>query len=703
MSALPTRRLAALVALCALAAPPGRAQTPVFQINSGGSSASPYAADANFSGGTAKNVTSATIDTTQVTNPAPQAVYRTERYGTAFSYTFGGLTAGAQYKIRLHFAEAYFGAANQRKFNVSINGSQVITDLDIFAAAGGKNKAIVREFDANANPSGQFVIAYNRTLNNAKASGIEIIAPPPANNYPTDNPVALYYGVTAYPWTGNIAWGNVVSILDYGGVADGATDNVAAFNSARDAVAAQGGGVVYFPAGNYYFSDNINLKNGVVIRGETPSMTEAKVDGFAPPTKFRFPAYVPTLSGTGTDNATAFKKIGTTNPQTDSNLGLVWVDINRAGVKILGDGIANTNQNILVFGVRTNNVAEPDPGVPQLTHTYTQSGSSVTIPYQDAWQRWSYRFASNVKIQANANVLVANSRHNDAITDNFEQAGYKVRGDVSATANTVQALNNPGQAVFNYTNHYGIEVNRSKSGGYTLAGTPTTEPSLFRTGIVVRDNWVYHTMRIAITASGDGLIIRDNIIRDQSGKVAWVDAPGKRLVGNSATLENRIIDWSGYGVLVSGNNGEVYRHFLKTGPYYSVDGEGILIQECCGGSLVNGVTIENNSVNSYIGLYKTRDINNAVIRNNYQSNGGSLGIYVQANTNSTPYTINNVTVENNVIATNGNISMTGTAGAGTGNYIQGNTNSAGTGTLSYSCLTNATVSGNTGFTVSPCN
>ena len=50
-----------------------------YQVNSGGGAASPFMADAFFSGGTAGS-TSATIDTSGMTNPMPpQAVYQTER------------------------------------------------------------------------------------------------------------------------------------------------------------------------------------------------------------------------------------------------------------------------------------------------------------------------------------------------------------------------------------------------------------------------------------------------------------------------------------------------------------------------------------------------------------------------------------------------------------------------------------------------
>jgi len=44
------------------------------------------------------------VDTSAVTNAAPQAVYQSNRFGT-FNYAIPGLTAGGSYKVRLHFAE----------------------------------------------------------------------------------------------------------------------------------------------------------------------------------------------------------------------------------------------------------------------------------------------------------------------------------------------------------------------------------------------------------------------------------------------------------------------------------------------------------------------------------------------------------------------------------------------------------------------
>ena len=147
--------------------------TTVYQINCGGSASSPYTADQYCSGGTARKVTNS-INTTGVTNPAPQAVYQAERYGTV-TYTFPSLTSGAQYTVRLHFAELYWTASGKRKFNVAINGTTVLSNYDIYAATGARYKAVVREFTATANTSGQIVINFTNVTDNATIEGIQII------------------------------------------------------------------------------------------------------------------------------------------------------------------------------------------------------------------------------------------------------------------------------------------------------------------------------------------------------------------------------------------------------------------------------------------------------------------------------------------------------------------------------------------------
>jgi len=57
---------------------------------------------------------------------------------------------------------------------VSINGTQVLTNFDIFATAGGQNIANIQQFTETANASGQYVLTFTTDVDKALISGIEI-------------------------------------------------------------------------------------------------------------------------------------------------------------------------------------------------------------------------------------------------------------------------------------------------------------------------------------------------------------------------------------------------------------------------------------------------------------------------------------------------------------------------------------------------
>ncbi|MFL5311896.1 MAG: malectin domain-containing carbohydrate-binding protein [Myxococcales bacterium] len=149
-------------------------------INAGGPAVAPFLADTNFSGGSITTNWTGAIDTTGVVEPAPEAVYQSERYGNS-TYTMTGLTPGRVYHVRLHFAENYAPhVVGSRKFDVDINGALVLDDFDILAVAGAQHKAVVREFDVAASGSGQVVIKFITVVENALINGIEVRATPGA-------------------------------------------------------------------------------------------------------------------------------------------------------------------------------------------------------------------------------------------------------------------------------------------------------------------------------------------------------------------------------------------------------------------------------------------------------------------------------------------------------------------------------------------
>ncbi len=167
------------------------ATTDSVAINSGGAAASPFGADAFYSEGVAHSTTAA-IDTRGVSNPAPQAVYQSERYGT-FDYALTGLAPGAAYRVRLHFAEIYWTQPGQRVFDVAINGTPVLSSFDIVATAGAADRALVEEFVATADGNGQIAMQYRYVVDAAKVSGIEVI------------PTTARVETTGYDGDGNVA------------------------------------------------------------------------------------------------------------------------------------------------------------------------------------------------------------------------------------------------------------------------------------------------------------------------------------------------------------------------------------------------------------------------------------------------------------------------------------------------------------------
>jgi len=142
------------------------------QINCGGPAINPFIADTDFAGGSTINHVN-TINLSNVVNPAPMTVYQTARVGSS-TYTISGFNPGSIHTVRLHFAELTWTAAGQRVFNVSSNGTQVLTNFDIFAAAGAMNKAVIQQFTTTANGTGQITLIFTTVTDKALISGIEI-------------------------------------------------------------------------------------------------------------------------------------------------------------------------------------------------------------------------------------------------------------------------------------------------------------------------------------------------------------------------------------------------------------------------------------------------------------------------------------------------------------------------------------------------
>ena len=101
--------------------------------------------DSGFVGGVAKKEGKISVDASAVPSAAKGLSFIFSRVGT-FAYTFPMKPFASGYTVRMYFATDTNAAADTRFFNVDINGKRVLEEFDIFAAAGGNAKAVMKEF-----------------------------------------------------------------------------------------------------------------------------------------------------------------------------------------------------------------------------------------------------------------------------------------------------------------------------------------------------------------------------------------------------------------------------------------------------------------------------------------------------------------------------------------------------------------------------
>jgi hypothetical protein len=154
------------------------------RINAGGPAYSgpngAWLADTGFTGGSTHNWGNAGT----ITGTNDPTAFSTVRYGNNFTYTISA-TAGSGYSLQALFVEGNAGlTTGDRKFNILINGVSVATNVDVFAEAGGVNKALTRTFNSVTVPmSGTLTVQFvavagnGGVINPAMVSGLVLVAP----------------------------------------------------------------------------------------------------------------------------------------------------------------------------------------------------------------------------------------------------------------------------------------------------------------------------------------------------------------------------------------------------------------------------------------------------------------------------------------------------------------------------------------------
>jgi len=100
-------------------------------------------------------------------------IYLTERYSMQ-GYKFE--VPNGRYLLRLHFAETYDGITGEgmRIFSVRAEGKAILEDFDVYKAAEGRNKAVVKEFTIEVSDD-WLEIGFVPNVQNPEVNGIEIL------------------------------------------------------------------------------------------------------------------------------------------------------------------------------------------------------------------------------------------------------------------------------------------------------------------------------------------------------------------------------------------------------------------------------------------------------------------------------------------------------------------------------------------------
>jgi hypothetical protein len=415
---------------------------------------------------------------------------------------------------------------------------------------------------------------------------------------PTDNPIATFYsGPEGYPaWTDDIRWSKVINMKTY---TNGKNHYERFVNACQD-LNKTGGGVLYYPAGLYKFTDKrgkgLELPPGVVIRGDAPpagrnSAGEGNLD---PPTRLEFPlrdrggVKVPDDWSLLTVQVPEGKFVRDVGP-----IGVAWVHLVGATIAFGPDVEWNKTwgkaDSLLGKTIKESWVLHEPTG----THPIDalagggkkyQGGArgrfvfgckledaavldDFSDPGYGANGFHTQRYCARV-VAYGSRVLVANN----SLPHSGKGFSYRQR----TTASRGEKDQSPVQ--FDYGKTIGIDVNKELLAYAARGGTC---PGYFEEGVVVRDNHVYNHGHTGYSVSGKWVtVVRNKNERsflDASRGVVTLD--GWAAADKESDNRSRAFDLAGRNVWVDGN------HFNNTGSQPGNDGEGVI------GRAANGTPI----------------------------------------------------------------------------------------------------------------
>jgi hypothetical protein len=467
-----------------------------------------------------------------------------------------------------------------------------------------------------------------------------------------------------------------VSVKDFGAVGDGVADDTAAVQAAIDAVSANGGGILFFPSGDYICNLQIEIKDNVFIKGSGPNATTlnfsqkgyysntegmiivkgtgatnevsvtasvaegavaipvSSIAGFAPNdyVKLRSTEVYWSEATVGeichvqwADSGTVYLK-HPTSYSYDSGAGtltLVKANFYRGGISdlaILGSGI--------------NPAGQPSPpytGNPNLTSTGSQRGDlGIEVRYGQHWCVDNVQFKGVeyrcVTFFSCVDSSVRNSLIEMDSINVLSQYGVSIFG---ANANTVIANNH----FYNGRHH----VTTNSSAGLVLEYTRGMPTGVVMEGNVCKGAW---TFPLDTHNAGSGVVISNNTIESLSG---GVNMRCKNALITSNTIILPIPNTAIPGIVAAHGislNGEMKNITIQNN---NIVGGNLGIYGRLPNTTGDSITISNNIISNTNGAcVQLADTNNFVISGNICNPiSGTAAAYIRVEDNCKFGAINN--------------------------------------------------------------
>lgn len=464
-----------------------------------------------------------------------------------------------------------------------------------------------------------------------------------------ENPVAGFYGNGNYPvWTDNVRWMNQINMKAFDFTSAGLTmpaTDFQKFEFARDILYQQGGGVLYYPAGVYDFSDipetisdgiagrGLMLRSGVVILGEKPTADNANSGTLSPVTKFIFKTKkIKDINNKNRSISTNWNFVGCIPSGSEalkdiSNIGILWVELS-GGVIYFGAQYPFSTSYSAGTGWYSAKAAKGEwkYRIPDGTHpfdafaaasgNYLGAGSGRIVMgcvirngvlgnhniihfakerYDSIVQcTYPYKFGARIGVYG-SNIIVANNY----LPKPDSCFKYYQTTAVTQPDKCNQAFGNRRSVlIYDYGKSIGIDVNKGFLNPFS-----NTLPGYLNENVIIVDNKVYNHGNKGFEISGNWFLVKNNS-NDRDYLAENADRYGLG-IGWELTLDGFYESVSGGNGCLSdnlsrafdmaGKNGWIDNNFYNnTGSSPGNDGEGILWQAHGGMNSIWSFAITNN-------------------------------------------------------------------------------------------------------------